>query len=58
MSLVTCEVVGGLPIVDAETGADVVKGNTVTLDDEQTNIPALVQAGLVKVLPAKGKGKA
>lgn len=57
MPLVRCEVVGQLPIVDAETGADVVKPNVVTLDDERTNIPALTQAGLVKVLPAKKAGK-
>lgn len=52
MALVKCEVVGDLPIVDV-SGADVGKGNTVTLDDEKTNIPALVQAGLVVVQPEK-----
>lgn len=51
-TLVTCEVVGEMPIVDAKTGADVLKGNTVQLDPDETNIPALEQAGLVK---AKGK---
>lgn len=49
MPLVRCEVIGALPIVDAKTGADVLKGNTVNLDPDQTNIPALEQAGLVKV---------
>lgn len=53
MALVKREVIGGLPIVDAVTGADVLKGNTVTLDDEKTNIAALEQAGLVKATPGK-----
>ncbi len=55
MALVKCEVIGQLPIVDAKTGEDVVRPNTVTLDDQETNIPALTQAGLVKVLPEKSK---
>jgi hypothetical protein len=53
VALVKCEVIGQLPIVDAETGTDVVKPHVVTLDDEKTNIPALVQAGLVTVLREK-----
>lgn len=53
MNLVRCEVIGQFPIVDAKTGADVLKGSVVQLDPEKTNIPALVEAGHVKVLAEK-----
>lgn len=52
------EVIGILPIVDAVTGEDVNKGGTVTLDPEQTNIRALMQARLIAApKPAKKASK-
>jgi hypothetical protein len=50
-NLVRCEVIGPLPIVCVKTGNDIVKPDEVYLDTEHTNIPALVSAGHVKVLP-------
>lgn len=49
--MVRCEVVGQLPIVDAVTGEDKVKGQHVQLDPSKTNIRALVEAGLVVEAP-------
>lgn len=55
--LVRCEVIGDLPIVDRVTDADVLKGDVVQLDPSYTNIPLLVECGLVKVLTDKPAAK-
>lgn len=55
--MVRCEVIGQLPIVDAVTGKDVLKGNEVSLDPTETNIRALEEAGLVRALPDKPKAQ-
>jgi hypothetical protein len=52
--LVTVDVVGALGIVDVRTHETVMAPGSVELDPAQTNIAALVKAGLVKVRrPAK-----
>lgn len=55
MALVQADVIGLFPIVDARSKKDIEKGNRVVLDDEATNIDALVTARLienVRPLPA------
>jgi hypothetical protein len=65
VALVECEVIGPLPIVDAVTGRDVVKGGRVVLDEERTVIRALIESALVGApapyeppKPPKGKDAA
>lgn len=48
--LVRCEVLMDIPIVDFESNEDVLKGDVVKLDPTYTNIPVLVECGLVKIL--------
>jgi hypothetical protein len=56
--LVTAEVVGPLPIVDAVTGNSVRTGGTVRLDPTRTVISWLVDGGHIRLMPAKaGKDK-
>lgn len=59
VELVAAEVLAGFgsrgetaAVADAFTGEDVTFGNVVRLDPAETNILALVQGGIVKVLPS------
>lgn len=51
MALVQADVVGPFPIVDALGGGDKVKGQTVVLDDEATNVDALLGVHVANVRP-------
>lgn len=57
MAITTYEVIGELPVVDCETNQSCVKGELVRLDDELTNIDALLQGGLIQPPPAKKSAK-
>ena len=57
MALAKYEVIGVLPIRDALTKESVPTGGIVTLDDEKTIIPALLESGAVKLVEAKPKAE-
>lgn len=57
MALVEADVIGPFPIVDARSGRDVETG-TVVLDDERTNVAALVTAGLIEKVRPHAEPKA
>lgn len=51
MALIQADVVGPFPIVDARTGKDVMSPGTVVLDDEVTNVSALLGVHVTNVRP-------
>lgn len=57
MAIITYEVIGELPVVDCVSNKSCVKGEPVQLDDELTNIDALLQGGLIQPQPTKKTSK-
>jgi hypothetical protein len=49
VDLLKCKVIGVAPVTDARTQASVPTGGTVELDEAETNIAALVAAGVIEV---------
>jgi hypothetical protein len=55
MAMIQADVIGPFAVVDAQSGEDVLKGGQVVLDDERTNVPALLGVHIANVRPYEEK---